>query len=88
MKARRESRERRVELKKEIKHDCPDGLVYSNKKGKCINPHLEDEKLNEYSEDPEDRDKVPTNSLRFRHTLGKVQGVPQENKKTLPKGWN
>jgi len=30
-------------LKKEIKHKCGDGLVYSDKKGKCINPKLEDE---------------------------------------------
>jgi len=41
-------------LKKEIKHpkghNCPDGLVYSDKKGKCINPKLEDgENLNECS---------------------------------------
>jgi len=39
-------------LKKEIKHDCPDGMVFSNKAGKCINPRLEDkENLNEYRED-------------------------------------
>jgi len=39
-------------LKKEIKHDCPDGMIFSNKKGKCINPRLEDkENLNEYRED-------------------------------------
>jgi len=29
-------------LKKEITHKCGDGLVYSNKKGKCINPKLEE----------------------------------------------
>lgn len=39
-------------MKKEITHKCGDGLVYSNKKGKCINPKLEDEEnLNEYRED-------------------------------------
>jgi len=77
-------------LKKEISHKnvCGDGLVYSNRKGKCINPKLEDENLNEYNDDPTDRSKIPTKSLRFSYTLGKVQGVPQENKKTLPKGWN
>jgi len=67
-------------LKKEIKHNCPDNLIYSDKKGRCINPRLEDEEnLNEA---------VPTKSLRFPKTKGRVQGVPQENKKTLPKGWN
>jgi len=50
-------------LKKEIKHDCPTDMIYSNKKGKCINPKLEDENLNE---------KVPTKSLQFKKTLGKV----------------
>jgi len=30
--------------------------------------------------DPEDRSKVPTKSLRFKHTLGRVDGVPQETK--------
>ena len=48
---------------KEIKHSCPDKMIYSNKKGKCINPKLEDEEnLNEA---------VPTKSLRFPKTLGK-----------------
>jgi len=38
-------------------------MIYSNKKGKCINPRLEDEEnLNEA---------VPTKSLRFPQTLGK-----------------
>jgi len=35
-------------------HNCPTDFIYSDKKGKCINPNLEDENLNEYSEDPED----------------------------------
>jgi len=65
-------------LKKEITHKCGDGLVYSNRKGKCINPKLEDESLNEYSEDPEDRSKIPTKSLRFQHTKGRVQGVQND----------
>jgi len=43
-------------MKKEIKHNCPTDMIYSNKKGKCINPKLEDESLNE---------KIPTKSLRF-----------------------
>jgi len=34
-------------LKKEAKHPkghhCPDGMVYSNKAGKCITPKLDDE---------------------------------------------
>jgi len=64
-------------LKKETKHKCGDGLVYSNKKGKCINPKLEDEEsLNEYSEDPDSRNKSAKN-LRFPATKNKVQGVPQ-----------
>ncbi len=94
-------------MKKEIKHDCPDRLVYSNKAGHCINPKLDqnendevdhncpdgqhfdaerddcrwpDESLNEYSKDPEDRQKIPTKSLRFRHTAGKgVNGVSNES---------
>jgi len=55
---------------KEIKHNCPDGLVYSNRKGKCINPRLEDESINEYN-DPTDRSKIPTKSLRFPTTKGR-----------------
>ena len=44
-------------MKKETKHNCPDDMIYSNKKGKCINPKLEDgENMNE---------SVPTKSLRF-----------------------
>jgi len=31
-------------MKKETKHDCPTGMIFSDKKGKCINPKLEDEK--------------------------------------------
>jgi len=65
-------------LKKEIKHDCPENLVYSNKAGKCINPRLEDEEsLNEYSEDPDSRNKSAKN-LRFPATKGRVQGVQNE----------
>jgi len=60
-------------LKKEISHKnvCADGLVYSNRKGKCINPKLEDESLNEYNDDPTDRSKTPTKSLRFPTTKGR-----------------
>jgi len=72
-------------LKKETEHpkghNCPDGQVYSNKAGKCITPKPDDEEsLNEYSEDPQDRNKIPTKSLKFQSTKGRVQGVPQENK--------
>ena len=56
-------------------------MIYSNKAGKCINPRLDqNENVNEYSADPEDRNKIPTKSLNFSHTLGKVQGVPREKK--------
>ena len=65
-------------MKKEIKHDCPDQMHFDEKGGKCVQDGLEN--LNEYSEDPEDRNKIPTKSLRFQHTLGKVRGVPQEKK--------
>jgi len=41
MKARRESRERRVELKKEIKHDCPTKMHFDDKKGRCVQDGLE-----------------------------------------------
>ena len=41
MKARRELKERRTELKKEIKHDCPTDMIFSDKKGRCVNPNLE-----------------------------------------------
>ena len=68
-------------MKKEIKHNCPTDMIYSNKAGKCINPRLDqNENVNEYSADPEDRNKIPTKSLNFSHTLGKVQGVPREKK--------
>lgn len=68
-------------MKKEIKHDCPDGMIFSNKAGKCINPKLDqNENVNEYSADPEDRSKIPTKSLRFKHTAGKgVDGVSNES---------
>ncbi len=66
-------------MKKEIKHNCPTDMIYSNKAGKCINPDLDqNENVNEYSEDPEDRNKIPTKSLRFQHTRGKVSGVPKD----------
>jgi len=32
-----------VKMKKEIKHNCPTDMIFSDKKGKCINPNLEDE---------------------------------------------
>ena len=56
---------------KEDKHDCPEKMVFSNKAGKCINPRLEDESLNEYNDDPTDRSKTPTKSLRFSTTKGR-----------------
>ena len=77
MKARRESRERRTELKKEVKHNCPDQMHFDEKGGRCVK---NGENLNEFNEDPSDRSKIPTKSLRFPHTLGKVRGVPQEKK--------
>ena len=65
--------------KKEIAHDCPTDMIYSNKAGKCINPRLaQNENVNEYSADPEDRNKIPTKSLNFKHTKGKVQGVSND----------
>ena len=68
-------------MKKEINHSCPEKMVYSNKAGKCINPKLDqNENVNEYSADPEDRNKIPTKSLRFKHTAGKgVDGVSNES---------
>jgi len=69
-------------LKKEIKHDCPTGMIFSNKAGKCVNPELDDndESLSEFSEDPEARQKIPTKSLRFKHTAGAgVDGVSNES---------
>ena len=60
-------------MKKEIKHSCPEDMIYSNKAGKCINPKLaQNENVNEYSADPEDRNKIPSKSLQFPKTLGKV----------------
>lgn len=58
-------------MKKEVKHNCPTDMIYSNKAGKCINPRLEDESLNEYNDDPTDRSKTPTKSLRFQSTKGR-----------------
>ena len=28
-------------MKKETKHDCPTDMIFSDKKGKCINPEIE-----------------------------------------------
>ena len=59
-------------MKKEIKHNCPEGMEYSDKRGRCINPHLDDKE--NVSEG------VPTKSLRFPKTLGNV-GFPLAGKK-------
>lgn len=46
-------------MKKEIKHSCPEDMIYSNKAGKCINPKLaQNENVNEYSADLEDRNQT------------------------------
>lgn len=41
-------------------HNCADDLVYSDRKGKCINPKLEDESK-EYLENPNSRSKASSN---------------------------
>jgi len=63
-------------MKRETKHDCPTDMHFSDKAGKCIQNGSEEVK--EYSEDPSDRDKTPTKSLRFPTTKGRVNGVPNE----------
>ena len=42
-------------------NNCPDEMIYSNTKGKCINPHLEPK---EYLENPASRNKSARN-LKF-----------------------
>ena len=45
-------------MKKEIKHDCPTDMIFSNTKGKCIQPDLE---TKEYTENPSSRDHSAAN---------------------------
>ena len=45
-------------MKKEIKHNCPTGFVWSPEKGMCINPELENIDGAEY---PERRNKSSPN---------------------------
>ena len=61
-------------MKKEVKHDCPDDMIYSNRKGKCVIPGVEDESVNS---DSSIRNIVPNPALRFPNTV-RNRGTPQE----------
>ena len=58
----------------ETKHDCPTDMVFSDKKGKCINPEVEDESVNS---DSSTRNIVPNPALRFPNTV-RNRGTPKE----------
>jgi len=61
-------------MRKEIKHDCPTGMVWSPEKGKCIQPDLETQEIVDGDAYPERRNHSASN-LDFSKRMKK--GVRQ-----------